>query len=64
MTHRYTAGQTVIYEGSFGKASARGRYTVVRTLPVENDSRVAYRIKSAAENFERIAEEHQLSDDE
>ena len=34
---------------------------VVRPLPVENDNRLSYRIKSIAESFERIAEEHQLS---
>lgn len=62
MTHRFAAGQNVYYEPTFGKAAVRGQYTVVRTLPVENDSRVSYRIKSVAENFERIAEEHQLSD--
>jgi hypothetical protein len=61
MTHKYSAGQRVYYEPVFGNAAARGQYTVVRTLPVENDSRVSYRIKSMAENFERIAEEHQLS---
>ena len=44
--------------------AARGKYTVVRTLPMENDSRISYRIKSMAENFERIAEEHQLSESE
>ncbi len=38
-----------------------GQYKVVRPLPVENDNRLSYRIKSLAENFERIAEEHQLS---
>jgi hypothetical protein len=32
----------------------------VRQLPVERDSRLMYRIKSAGESFERIAEEHQL----
>ena len=62
MTHKYTAGQNVFFEPAYGKAAARGQYTVVRTLPVENDSRVSYRIKSETENFERIAEEHQLSD--
>jgi hypothetical protein len=30
-------------------------------LPVKNDNRLSYRIKSLSENFERIAEEHQLS---
>jgi hypothetical protein len=28
-------------------------------LPIENDNRLAYRIKSLAESSERIAEEHQ-----
>lgn len=61
MTHKFKSGQSVYYEPTFNNAAARGKYTVVRTLPVENDSRVSYRIKSMAENFERIAEEHQLS---
>ena len=61
MTHKYLPGQNVFYEPAFGKAAARGAYTIVRSLPVENDHRVAYRIKSTAENFERIVEEHQLS---
>jgi len=63
MTHKYASGQNVYYEPTFGNAAARGKYTIVRTLPVENDSRVSYRIKSLAETFERIAEEHQLSAD-
>jgi hypothetical protein len=61
MPHKFSIGQTVNYEPTFGNTAARGKYTVVRQLPVENDSRVNYRIKSMAENFERIAEEHQLS---
>ena len=61
MTHKLKSGQSVFYEPAFNNAAARGKYPVVRTLPVENDSRVSYRIKSMAENFERIAEEHQLS---
>jgi hypothetical protein len=61
MTHKFKSGQSVYYEPTFNSTSARGKYTVVRTLPVENDSRVSYRIKSLTENFERIAEEHQLS---
>ncbi len=61
MTHKFTTGADVYYEPTFGNAAARGQYKVVRPLPVENDNRVSYRIKSQAENFERIAEEHQLS---
>lgn len=61
MTHKFSPGQDVYYESAFGKQAARGQYKVVRPLPVENDNRLAYRIKSQTENFERIAEEHQLS---
>jgi hypothetical protein len=61
MTHKFAAGQNVYYEPTFVNAAARGKYKVVRPLPVENDNRLSYRIKSSAESFERIAEEHQLS---
>ena len=40
--------------------AAKGTYKIVRQLPVERDDKLMYRIKSATENFERIAEEHQL----
>jgi hypothetical protein len=33
-------------------------YTIVRPLPIERDECLSYRIKSAAEAFERVAEEH------
>ena len=61
MTHKFAAGADVYFEPTYGNAAARGKYKVVRALPVENDNRLSYRIKSAAETFERIAEEHQLS---
>ena len=61
MTHKFSMGQNVYYEPTFGNAASRGKYKIVRPLPVENDNRLAYRIKSIAETFERIAEEHQLS---
>jgi hypothetical protein len=38
-----------------------GRFKIVRLLPIENDRQIRYRIKSATEAFERIAEEAQLS---
>ena len=56
MTHKYSNGQNVYYEPTFGNAAARGKYKIVRQLPVENDNRLSYRIKSIAETFERIAE--------
>jgi hypothetical protein len=59
--HRFSVGANVYYEPSFGAPAAPGEYKVVRQLPVERDNRLSYRIKSASESFERIAEEHQLS---
>lgn len=61
MTHKFSAGQEVDYNPSYGSAAASGTYKIIRPLPVERDARIAYRIKSMAETFERIAEEHQLS---
>jgi hypothetical protein len=61
MTHKFTIGTNVYYSPAFGNTASRGKYKVLRVLPVENDNRLSYRIKSLAENFERIAEEHQLS---
>jgi hypothetical protein len=61
MNHKYSIGQAVYYEPSYGIAAARGKYKVVRPLPIENDNKLSYRIKSVAESFERIAEEHQLT---
>jgi hypothetical protein len=61
MAHKFAAGQNVYYQPQFQNNAARGKYKVIRQLPVENDNRVSYRIKSLAENFERIAEESQLT---
>lgn len=61
MTHRFKIGSLVYFTAGFHSAAARGRYTVVRQLPVENDNRLTYRIKNVAETFERTADEHQLS---
>ena len=49
MTHKFSIGQNVYYEPTFGNAASRGKYKIVRPLPVENDNRLAYRIKSIAE---------------
>lgn len=61
MNHKYSTGQDVYYAAQFGNNAARGKYKIVRQLPIERDNRLSYRIKSAAESFERIADEHQLS---
>ncbi len=60
MPHKFHIGTSVLFEGGTLTPSARGTYKIVRQLPVERDNRLMYRIKSAAENFERIADEQQL----
>ena len=49
MTHKFGVGINVYFEPRFGDAAARGKYKIVRQLPIENDNRLAYRIKSLAE---------------
>lgn len=61
MNHKFSAGQTVYYVSQYPNNAARGPYKILRRLPIENDNRLSYRIKSAAESFERIVEEHQLT---
>ena len=61
MSHKFSVGTMVHFESGMVAGAARGAYKVTRQLPVERDNRVVYRIKSAAETFERTAEEHQLS---
>jgi hypothetical protein len=60
MSHKYSLGQDVYYSPSIKHTAAPGIYKIVRTLPVEH-GRPAYRIKSAAESFERTAEQGDLS---
>ncbi|MFN3657213.1 MAG: hypothetical protein ACK4UO_08170 [Pseudolabrys sp.] len=61
MTHRFAVGTSVHYSGPFNAAAARGSYKIMRHLPIEDDGKICYRIKSTGEAFERTAEEHQLS---
>jgi len=60
MNHKFAAGQTVYCDSQFPNSAARGPYKIVRQLPIENDNRLCYRVKSPAESFERTVEEHQL----
>ena len=60
MIHKYSVGQLVYFEGTFGHNAARGQDKIVRLVPVEKDNKLVYRIKNPAEAFERTAEEHQL----
>jgi hypothetical protein len=61
MTHKFTVGTAVYYDGGTLAPGVHGTYKVMRRLPVEMNNKLLYRIKSAAESFERTAEEHQLS---
>jgi hypothetical protein len=61
MVHKFNVDTTVYFDGGVLTPGARGAYRIVRRLPVERDNRLLYRIKSAAESFERTAEEFQLS---
>ena len=49
MAHKYKIGQDVFYRPSIKFTAAPGIYKIVRTLPVENEGRLTYRIKSAAD---------------
>ena len=60
MMHKYSVGQLVYFEGTFGHDVARGQYKIVSLVPIEKDNKLIYRIKSPLEAFERTAEEHQL----
>lgn len=57
--HKYKVGQTVHF-ASNARTGVAGVYKIVRLVPSE-DSQCRYRIKGPHENFERIAEEYQLT---
>ena len=59
MGHKFSVGQDGYYPVKH--SAAPGIYKIVGILPVESEGRLTYRIKSAAENFERTAEESELS---
>ena len=60
MLHRFKSGDPVYFHGQFGDG-AKSIYKVIRTLPVERDTVLRYRIKNPAETFERTATEEQLT---
>jgi hypothetical protein len=60
MQHRFRIGQTVFFSSRATRASAN-TFKIVRPMPIDNDERLRYQIKSAAEAFTRIAEEHDLT---
>jgi hypothetical protein len=59
-SHKFAAGQTVYFSpGPYGDDSARGCYRIVRLLP-EADGLPQYRIKSEADDHERVVREDQI----
>ena len=61
MPYKFHIGASVYYEGGRLTPGASGTYKIVWQLPVERDGRLMYRIKCEVENFERVAEEQQLT---
>jgi hypothetical protein len=62
MKHRFSAGQRVRFSSGRGTMpSGSGSFKIVTALPIERAGEVRYRIKSEAENFERVADEMNLS---
>lgn len=60
MAYRFSLGQNVRYITSgHNRLAATSAYKVMRLLPFEGDEN-KYRIKSADENFERVARESEL----
>ncbi len=58
--HKFELGETVYFTSRpLGHMASNGTYQIVRLLPSDGDD-YQYRIKSAAEAFERVAKESQL----
>ena len=58
--HKFSIGQTVYFASRpIGQMAVNGTYRIVKLLPSDGYD-YQYRIKSAAEAFERVAKEHQL----
>lgn len=59
--HKYKVGQEVYFHpAKFGVPAASQKYKILRRLPSEGGE-VTYRIKAAAEQFERVAKESELT---
>jgi hypothetical protein len=59
--HRFKVGQAVDFTpGRWGLPASSREYKVLKLLPFEGGD-LLYRIKSAAETFERVAKESELT---
>jgi hypothetical protein len=62
MRHRFATGQRVRLRPSHRALPASsGSFKIMATLPIEGTGEIRYRIKSEAENFERVVDESTLS---
>ena len=61
MSHKYSVGQDVYYKPAIKHTAALGTYKITARLPVEIEGQHTYRIKNAAESFERTADESDLT---
>jgi hypothetical protein len=59
MPHRYPLGARVRLSFPQRNAAA-GSYEVMRQLPFSSDGELQYRIKNAAEDYERVVKESDL----
>ncbi len=58
--HKYSVGQSVRFTPDRNTdASARGAYTIVKTLP-ESEGVLQYRVKAKIDGRERVVREDQL----
>jgi hypothetical protein len=59
--HRFKVGQAVDFTpGRWGLPASSREYKVLKLMPFEGGD-LLYRIKSAAETFERVAKESELT---
>ncbi len=62
MTHSYSIEDDVRQGSQPGSPpTPRATYTIVKCMPIEEDGRIRYRIKSSTEDFERVVFEDELS---
>ena len=62
MKHKFSAGQRVrLRAGRDAMPTGHSVFKVIFALPIERAGEVRYRIKSEAENFERVVDETSLS---
>ena len=60
-SHKFKIGQSVYYtSGPFGAGNATDTYKITKLLPSEGND-FQYKIKSAAEPYERVVKESQLN---